>query len=89
MEQRHTVRADRLQRCGIRHALDQRKVSTCIYAYVYIYNKRSLLVFLFIFLLFIILGMCGQYFAQTPVSSSLDAFELGNTDADELSDVRN
>ena len=33
--------------------------------------------------------MCGQYFAQTPVSSSLDAFELGNTDADELSDVRN
>merc|ERR1719232_1455249 len=31
-------------------------------------------------------GMCGQYFAQTPVSSSLDAFELGNTDADELSD---
>ena len=57
---------------------------------MYIYTiSLTLLVFLFIFLLFIILGMCGQYFAQTPVSSSLDAFELGNTDADELSDVRN
>lgn len=31
-------------------------------------------------------GMCGQYFSQTPVSSSLDAFELGNEEADELSD---
>ena len=32
--------------------------------------------------------MCGQYFAQSPVSSSLDAFELGNEGDDELSDVR-
>merc|ERR1712062_180541 len=31
-------------------------------------------------------GMCGQYFAQSPVSSSLDAFELGNEGDDELSD---
>ena len=34
-----------------------------------------------------ILGMCGQVFSQTPVSSSLDAFEFGSTDGDELSDV--
>jgi len=25
-------------------------------------------------------GMCGQYFVQTPVSSSLDSFELGSTE---------
>ena len=33
--------------------------------------------------------MCGQYFVQTPVSSSLDSFELGSTEeTTELSDVR-
>jgi len=32
-------------------------------------------------------GMCGQYFVQTPVSSSLDSFELGSTEeTTELSD---
>ena len=32
--------------------------------------------------------MCGMTYSATPVSSSLDPFELKNEGADEMSDVR-
>ena len=59
-----------------------------IHSFWFIFNANINFGFLSFKSFFSFLGMCGMTYSQTPVSSSLDSFELVNEGADEIADVR-